>query len=120
LKLRNARVCEVLGYVLEGVKLRFSQSGFYENHGYAFADVTPGEKIYGQMYLTKNSFTRSRKLPFSILVTYFLYLPKGSHQQKIDNYFDLFNPTDNIKGTLKGQVLNHEFEEKFIILLTLE
>jgi hypothetical protein len=79
--------------VLEEVKLCFSQSGFYENHGYAFADVTPGEKIYGRMYLTQNSFTRSRKLPFSTLVTYFLNLPKGSYQQEIDNYFDLLNPT---------------------------
>ena len=31
--------------------LRFSQGGFYKNHGYASADAAPGQKVYGRMYL---------------------------------------------------------------------
>lgn len=51
LKLRRITVYEAFDYVLEDAALRFSQSGFYKNHGYASADAAPGEKVYGRMYL---------------------------------------------------------------------
>ena len=42
--------------------------------------------------LSKTSFTRSRKLPFPVLVSFFLNLNKGSNQQELDNYFSLLSP----------------------------
>ena len=46
---------EAFDYVLEDAVLRFSQSGFYKDHGYASADAEAGEKVYGKMYLIRES-----------------------------------------------------------------
>jgi hypothetical protein len=55
LKLRRITVYETFDYVLEDAVLRFSQLGFYKNHGYASADAAHGEKVYGRMYLIRES-----------------------------------------------------------------
>lgn len=55
LKERRITVFETIDYVLEDAVLRFSQSGFYKDHGFASADPAPGEKVYGRMYLIRKS-----------------------------------------------------------------
>jgi hypothetical protein len=51
LKRRRISVYEAFDYVLNDAVLRFSQVGFYKDHGYASADAAEGEVIYGKMYL---------------------------------------------------------------------
>jgi len=48
---RRIRVFEAFDYVLPGARLRFTQPGFYRDHGYASADPAVGENVYGRMYL---------------------------------------------------------------------
>lgn len=48
---RRIKVFEAFDYVLEDASLRFSQAGFYKEHGYASADAIDGEVVYGKMYL---------------------------------------------------------------------
>ena len=47
---RRIKVFDVFDYALEDAALRFSQPGFYRNHGYASADHAPGSVVYGRMY----------------------------------------------------------------------
>ncbi len=47
---RRIRVFESFEYVLDDADLRFSQPGFYRDHGYASADAADGERVYGRMY----------------------------------------------------------------------
>jgi len=49
------------------------------------------DKFKQKHRLTENSFTRTRTLPFTTLVTYFLNLTKGSYQQELDNFFAVMN-----------------------------
>jgi len=51
LEYRRITVFEAFDYVLENSALRFSQPGFYRNHGYASADAADSEAVYGKMYL---------------------------------------------------------------------
>ena len=51
-------VFEAFDYVLEGAALRFSQSGFYRDHGYASADPEPSDRVYGRMYLIRERDAR--------------------------------------------------------------
>lgn len=55
LKQRNMTVYQSIDYALEDAALRFTQSGFYKDHGFASADHAPGEKVYGRLYLIKQS-----------------------------------------------------------------
>jgi gamma-glutamylcyclotransferase (GGCT)/AIG2-like uncharacterized protein YtfP len=41
--------------VLEDAVLNFSQRGFYKNHGFASADASMGDRVYGKMYLIRQS-----------------------------------------------------------------
>ena len=47
---RRIRVFESFDYVLEDAELRFTQPGFYRDHGYASADEAVGERVYGRIY----------------------------------------------------------------------
>ncbi len=47
---RRIRVFDSFEYVLDDADLRFSQPGFYRDHGYASADAADGERVYGRMY----------------------------------------------------------------------
>ncbi|MEZ5448372.1 MAG: gamma-glutamylcyclotransferase family protein [Thiolinea sp.] len=58
LRQRRITVFDAFDYVLEDAALRFSQSGFYRDHGYASADPAPGEQVYGKMYLIRNRDAR--------------------------------------------------------------
>ena len=55
LKQRGMTIYESIDYALEDAALRFTQSGFYKDHGYASADASPGDKVYGRLYLVKQS-----------------------------------------------------------------
>ncbi len=55
LRLRRICVYETFDYVLEDAVLNFSQRGFYKNHGFASADASMGDCVYGKMYLIRQS-----------------------------------------------------------------
>ena len=55
LRLRRIGVYETFDYVLEDAVLNFSQRGFYKNHGFASADASMGDRVYGKMYLIRQS-----------------------------------------------------------------
>ena len=55
LRLRRIGVYETFDYVLEDAVLNFSQKGFYKNHGFASADASMGDRVYGKMYLIRQS-----------------------------------------------------------------
>lgn len=46
---RKIRVFESFDYILPDAELRFSQLGFYRDHGYASADAAEGGRVYGRM-----------------------------------------------------------------------
>lgn len=70
--------------------------------------------------LTKNSFTRTRTLPFATLVTYFLNLTKGSYQQELDNFFAVLNPDHPPSRVVtKSASLRHEKIYRIPLLLIL-
>ncbi len=48
---RRIAVFDAFDYRLDGAALRFSQPGFYRQHGYASADPAAGEVVYGRIYL---------------------------------------------------------------------
>jgi hypothetical protein len=52
---RRIRVYEAFDHVLHDAELRFSQPGFYRDHGYASADPAVGGRVYGRMYLILES-----------------------------------------------------------------
>lgn len=54
--------------------------------------IISSETFKAKHRLTENSFNRIRKLPFTIVITYFLHLTKGSYQQELDNCFGTANP----------------------------
>ena len=49
---------ENFDYALEDTALRFSQPGFYRDHGYASADPERGSVVYGRIYLILESDAR--------------------------------------------------------------
>jgi hypothetical protein len=51
LEKRRITVFETFDYVVDNAVLRFSQPGFYRDHGYASADADDSEVVYGKMYL---------------------------------------------------------------------
>ncbi len=51
LEQRRIKVFEAFDFMLEDACLRFSQPGFYRDHGYASADAAEGDVVYGRMYL---------------------------------------------------------------------
>ena len=55
LQQRSIQFYEAFDYVLDDAALRFTQSGSYKDHGYASADAAPGDKVYGRMYLIRES-----------------------------------------------------------------
>ena len=58
LETRRIRVFEEFDHVLENAGLRFTQPGFYRDHGYASADAVEGEVVYGRMFLILESDAR--------------------------------------------------------------
>lgn len=52
---RRIQIFDSFDYVLQGAKLRFTQVGFYRDHGYASADAALEAVVYGKMYLMRNS-----------------------------------------------------------------
>ena len=51
LELRRIRIFDEFDFALENAELRFSQPGFYRQHGYASADAADGKVVCGKMYL---------------------------------------------------------------------
>jgi hypothetical protein len=58
LEQRRIRVFESFDHVLRDAALRFTQPGFYRDHGYASADAAAGSVVYGRMYLILESDAR--------------------------------------------------------------
>ena len=58
LDLRKIRTYETFDFVLEKATLNFTQLGFYKEHGYASADASEDEVVYGKMYLITESDAR--------------------------------------------------------------
>jgi hypothetical protein len=52
---RRIKVFEAFDYTLNDAALRFTQPGFYKDHGYASADAADGEVVYGKIYLILKS-----------------------------------------------------------------
>lgn len=50
LRQRRIRVYSSFDHALENAALRFTQPGFYHQHGYASADAAEGEAVYGKVY----------------------------------------------------------------------
>jgi len=55
LEQRRMTIYETIDYILEDADLRFTQSGFMKDHAYASADAAVGKKVYGKLYLIKQS-----------------------------------------------------------------
>jgi gamma-glutamylcyclotransferase (GGCT)/AIG2-like uncharacterized protein YtfP len=99
LKLRRITVYETFDYVLEDAVLRFSQLGFYKNHGYASADAAHGEKVYGRMYLIRES--DAKRMDYFEGVP-FLKVHNKIFQQHQDSPFYFYRamaPSENLKPT---------------------
>lgn len=58
LEQRRIRVFESFDYALPDAALRFTQPGFYRDHGYASADAAENSAVYGKMYLILESDAR--------------------------------------------------------------
>ena len=48
---RKIQVFESFDHALPDATLRFTQPGFYDQHGYASADPLVGDRVYGRVYL---------------------------------------------------------------------
>jgi hypothetical protein len=92
-------VYETFDYVLEDAVLRFSQSGFYKDHGYASADAAHGERVYGRMYLIRQS--DADRMDYFEGVP-FLGVHNKVFQQHQDSPFYFYRavaPAENLKPT---------------------
>ena len=96
---RCIEVLEAFDYELKDAELRFTQSGFYKGHGFASADPAPGEKVYGRMYLIRQSDAKR--------MDYYEGVPFiGSHEKLTENdagllfyYYRATTFSDNLKPT---------------------
>ncbi|MEZ5534918.1 MAG: gamma-glutamylcyclotransferase family protein [Thiolinea sp.] len=96
---RLTRYYEVFDYVLEDNALRFTQSGFYKDHGYASADPAPGEKVYGKMYLI--SQRDAERMDYYEGVPFLNSHEKvfQQHEGKTFYYYRARTQTENLKPT---------------------
>ena len=94
---RRIRVFDVFDYALEGAALRFSQPGFYRDHGYASADAQAGSVVYGKMYQILETDARR--------MDYFEGVPfLGAHEKvygQVDGKPFFYYRTTQIVGGLK-------------------
>ena len=96
---RRIRVFDSFDYALEGVSIRFSQTGFYKDHGYASADPATNQKAYGRLLQILVSDAER--------MDYFEGVPFLKVHEKITRTFDnnpfyfyrALNPVDNLKPT---------------------
>lgn len=96
---RRMTIYETIDYVLDDAALRFTQSGFYKDHGYASADAAAGDKVYGRLYLIKQSDAKR--------MDYFEGEPFLKVHDKIFKdyqgspfyYYRAVSPTDNLRPT---------------------
>ncbi|MEM7561896.1 MAG: gamma-glutamylcyclotransferase family protein [Pseudomonadota bacterium] len=58
LSLRKIKIYETFDFVLDRAALNFTQLGFYKQHGYASADASKDQVVYGKMYLILESDAR--------------------------------------------------------------
>lgn len=55
LRERSIKIFDQFDFVLENAVLNFSQGGFYKEHGYASANASDTDVVYGKMYLILES-----------------------------------------------------------------
>ena len=99
LKQRVMTVYESFDYILKDAELRFSQSGFYKDHAFASADPAPGKKVYGKMYLIRES--DAERMDYYEGVPFLKSHDKvfQQHQGRPFYYYRAKTPTENIKPT---------------------
>ena len=96
---RRMTIYETVDYILQDADLRFTQTGFYKDHAYASADAAPGEKVYGKLYLIRQSDAKR--------MDYFEGEPfLRVHHKIFENYKDspfyyyrAVDPVENLKPT---------------------
>lgn len=90
---------EVFDFVLEDNALRFTQSGFYQDHGFASADPAPGEKVYGKMYLIRRS--DAERMDYYEGVPFMKAHDKifGDYRGTPFYYYRVRTPTEGLKPT---------------------
>ena len=96
---RSIGFFEAFDYVLDDAALRFSQGGFYKDHGYASADASPGEKVYGRMYLIRE--TDAERMDYFEGVPFLKVHDKifQSHQGALFYFYRAVAPAENLKPT---------------------
>lgn len=99
LQQRGMTIYETFDYVLEGAALRFTQSGFYKDHGFASADAALGEQVYGKMYLIRKS--DAARMDYYEGVPFMKVHDKitGDHQGSPFYYYRATKTTENLKPT---------------------
>lgn len=99
LQQRRIHFYEAFDYVLEDAALRFSQGGFYKDHGYASADAAPGEKVYGRMYLIRES--DAKRMDYFEGVPFLQVHNKifQQHQGSPFYFYRAVAPAENLKPT---------------------
>jgi len=99
LQQRSIGFFEAFDYVLEDAELRFSQGGFYKDHGYASADAAPGEKVYGRMYLIRES--DAERMDYFEGVPFLQAHDKifQQHQGSAYYFYRAVTPAENLKPT---------------------
>ena len=99
LKQRGMTIYESIDYALQDAALRFTQSGFYKDHGYASADASPGDKVYGRLYLVKQS--DAARMDYYEGVPFLKSHDKiyGEHNGKAFYYYRARQITEDLKPT---------------------
>lgn len=99
LRERSTDYFETFDYVLEDAALRFTQSGFYKDHGFASADPAPGEKVYGKMYLIRES--DAERMDYYEGVPFMKAHDKifREHEGATFYYYRARTPVENLKPT---------------------
>lgn len=99
LNLRRISFYETFDYTLEDASLKFSQRGFYKDQGYASADHTAGEQVYGKMYLIRKS--DAKRMDYFEGTPFLKAHDKifQQHQGSDFYYYRAAKPSDDLKPT---------------------
>lgn len=96
---RRMTIYETIDYTLEDAELCFTQLGFYKDHGYASADAALGEKVYGKLYLIKQ--TDAKRMDYFEGNPFLKVHDKvfRKYQSSPFYYYRSASPTENLKPT---------------------
>jgi hypothetical protein len=95
LRQRSIKIFDQFDYVLEKAVLKFSQGGFYKDHGYASAEASDVDVVYGKMYLILES--DAQRMDYFEGVPYLhAHHKMFSQTEKFQFYF--YRSTESIEG----------------------